>query len=105
MARSAGGTGRSIAVNRKARRDYFIDETFEAGIVLQGSEVKSMRAGRGSINESYATEQAGEIYLVNAHIPNTPPRTGKTTIRDAPASFCCTVAKSNACWARSNGKA
>ena len=73
MARSAGRTGRSIAVNRKARRDYFIDETFEAGIVLQGSEVKSMRAGRGSINESYATEQEGEIYLVNAHVPEYAP--------------------------------
>ena len=73
MARSTGGTGRSIAVNRKARRDYFIDETFEAGIVLQGSEVKSMRAGRGSINESYATEREGEIYLINAHIPEYAP--------------------------------
>ena len=73
MARSTGATGRSIAVNRKARRDYFIDETFEAGIVLQGSEVKSMRAGRGSINESYATEREGEIYLINAHIPEYAP--------------------------------
>ena len=66
-------TGRSIAVNRKARRDYFIDETFEAGIVLHGSEVKSMRAGRGSINESYASEREGEIYMVNAHIPEYAP--------------------------------
>ena len=73
MARSAGGTGRSITVNKKARRDYFIDETFEAGIVLHGSEVKSMRTGRGSINESYASEREGEIYLVNAHVPEYAP--------------------------------
>ncbi len=73
MARSAGGGGRTVAVNRKARRNYFIDETFEAGIVLQGSEVKSMRAGRGSINEAYATERKGEIYLINAHIPEYAP--------------------------------
>ena len=73
MARSAGGGGRAGAVNRKARRNYFIDETFEAGIVLQGSEVKSMRAGRGSINEAYATERKGEIYLINAHIPEYAP--------------------------------
>ena len=63
----------TIAVNRKARRDSFIDETFEAGIVLQGSEGKSMRSGRGSINESYATEQGGEIYLINAHLPEYAP--------------------------------
>lgn len=69
MARKASADRRTIAVNRKARRDYFIDETFEAGIALQGSEVKSMRGGRGSINEAYATERGGEIYLVNAHIP------------------------------------
>ncbi|MBH63291.1 MAG: SsrA-binding protein [Alphaproteobacteria bacterium] len=73
MARSAGEGGRTVAVNRKARRNYFIDETFEAGIVLQGSEVKSMRAGRGSINEAYATERKGEIYLINAHIPEYAP--------------------------------
>ena len=73
MARSASGVGHAVAVNRKARHNYFIDETFEAGIVLYGSEVKSMRAGRGSINEAYATERKGEIYLVNSHIPEYAP--------------------------------
>ena len=73
MARSVGGVGRAVAVNRKARHNYFIDETFETGIILYGSEVKSMRAGRGSINEAYATERKGEIYLVNAHIPEYAP--------------------------------
>lgn len=69
MARSASDAGRTVAVNRKARRDYFIDDTFEAGVVLQGSEVKSMRAGQGSISEAYAAERRGELFLINAHIP------------------------------------
>ena len=73
MARSVGGVGRAVAVNRKARHNYFIDETFETGIILYGSEVKSMRAGRGSINEAYATEREGGIYLVNSHIPEYAP--------------------------------
>ena len=57
------------AQNRKARRDYFIDDRLEAGIALTGSEVKSLRAGRASINEAYATEHQGEFFLLNAHIP------------------------------------
>jgi SsrA-binding protein len=61
--------GRSVAQNRRARFDYFIDETLEAGIVLAGTEVKSLRSGRASINESYAGEQSGELFLVNAFIP------------------------------------
>ena len=61
--------GRIAAQNRRARHDYFIEETLEAGIMLKGTEVKSIRDGRASINESYAAEQFGEIYLVNAHIP------------------------------------
>ena len=69
MARPTNGAGRTVAVNRKARRNYFIDDTLEAGVVLQGSEVKSMRAGQGSINEAYAAERRGELFLINAHIP------------------------------------
>jgi SsrA-binding protein len=60
---------RTVAQNRRARFDYFIDDTIEAGIVLVGTEVKSLRSGRASINESYAGEQAGELFLVNAFIP------------------------------------
>ena len=60
---------RSVAQNRRARFDYFIEETLEAGIVLAGTEVKSLRSGRASINESYAGEQAGELFLINAFIP------------------------------------
>jgi len=60
---------RAAAQNRKARHDYFIEETLEAGIVLMGTEVKSLRAGGASIAEAYAGPQDGEIFLFNAHIP------------------------------------
>lgn len=57
------------ADNRRARRDYFIEDSIEAGIVLTGSEVKSLRAGKANIAESYASEEGGEIWLINSHIP------------------------------------
>jgi SsrA-binding protein len=57
------------AQNRRARHDYHIEETVEAGLVLHGTEVKSLRAGGASIAEAYAGPQGGEIYLHNAHIP------------------------------------
>jgi SsrA-binding protein len=58
-----------ITSNRKARRDYFILETFEAGLVLVGTEVKSLRAGKASLAEAYARIQRDEMFLVGAHIP------------------------------------
>jgi SsrA-binding protein len=58
-----------VADNRRARFNYEIGETFEAGIALTGSEVKSLRAGKATIAESYADTRAGEIWLVNANIP------------------------------------
>ena len=58
-----------VAQNRKARHNYFIEETFEAGLALTGTEVKSLRGGRSTIAESYVTEQGGEAWLVNANIP------------------------------------
>ena len=57
-----------VADNRKARFHYAIGETFEAGIVLTGSEVKSMRTGKASIGESYATARDGELWLLNSNI-------------------------------------
>ena len=60
---------RIVARNRRATHDYFIDERFEAGLALQGTEVKSLRDGRGNISEAYASEQGGELFLVNAYIP------------------------------------
>ncbi len=59
---------KSIAVNRKARHDYHILETFEAGIVLQGTEVKSIRAGRINLKDSYGTIREGELFLEGVHI-------------------------------------
>jgi len=58
-----------VADNRKARHAYAIDSTFEAGLVLMGSEVKALRSGKATIGESYAQAKDGEIYLVNAYIP------------------------------------
>ena len=60
---------REIAVNRKARFHYEIGETFEAGIALTGTEVKSLRVGKATIAESYADARGNEIWLVNANIP------------------------------------
>lgn len=57
-----------VATNRKATHDYFIGDRFEAGIALQGSEIKSVRAGQVNIRESYVRELGGEMWLVNAHI-------------------------------------
>ena len=59
-----------ISKNRKASFNYFFKEFFEAGIVLKGSEVKSLRAGKANISESYAFDDKGEIFLVNSHIPS-----------------------------------
>src|SRR5262249_31127468 len=59
---------RDIAVNRRARHEYHIDETLEAGIVLVGSEVKSLRAGKANLNDSYARLDKGEAWLLNLHI-------------------------------------
>jgi len=58
-----------VADNRKARYSYAIDSTLEAGIVLTGSEVKSLRTGKATIAESYAQAKDGELFLVNAYIP------------------------------------
>lgn len=60
---------RTVAENRRARFDYHLDETYDAGVVLVGSEVKSLRDGRASIQDAYAAEQGGEIWLINSHIP------------------------------------
>ena len=58
-----------ITINRKASFNYFFQELIEAGIVLKGSEIKSVRLGKINIAESYAVEKKGEIFLVNSHIP------------------------------------
>ena len=62
-------TDRYAALNRRARHDYLIEDTLEAGIVLTGTEVKSLRHGGASIAEAYADEAGGELFLVSANIP------------------------------------
>jgi SsrA-binding protein len=62
----------NVAQNRKARHDYSIEDTIEAGLMLTGSEVKSLRLGRCTLTESFAQAESGEIFLINAHIPAYP---------------------------------
>ena len=74
MAQKRGSDGRAgarkvVVENRRARFDYEILETFEAGIALEGPEVKSLRQGRGNLQDAYASVDRGELYLVNAYIP------------------------------------
>ena len=63
------GAKQIVAQNRRARHDYLIEDRFEAGLVLTGSEVKSLRGGRASIAEAYVSEKGGELFLQGAHIP------------------------------------
>lgn len=60
--------GKLLAQNRKASHDYFIEETFEAGIVLMGTEIKSLRSGKANISDSFATIRNGEAFIHNMHI-------------------------------------
>ncbi|AGX06157.1 MULTISPECIES: SsrA-binding protein SmpB [Bacillaceae] len=62
------GTGKVIAQNKKAYHDYFIEDTYEAGIVLQGTEIKAIRAGRVQLKDSYARIISGEVFLINMHV-------------------------------------
>jgi SsrA-binding protein len=65
--KSKGGGGSEIAVNRRARHDYAVEETLVAGLVLRGWEVKSLRAGRANLTEAYVILKGGEAWLVGAH--------------------------------------
>ena len=69
MAKKKDDGNKVVADNRKARYAYAIDSTLEAGLALMGSEVKSLRTGKANIGESYAQVKDGELYLVNAYIP------------------------------------
>jgi len=60
--------GKELAVNRRASHDYFIEETYEAGMVLTGTEIKSVRAGKVNINDAFATIRNGEAFVHNMHI-------------------------------------
>ena len=67
--KSRADAERYVALNRKARHDYFITDTLEAGIVLAGTEVKTLRSGQASIQEAFAAPREGALYLINAYIP------------------------------------
>jgi SsrA-binding protein len=60
--------GKTLVSNRRARREYFIEESYEAGLVLTGSEIKSIRSGRANLQDSYVTIRDGEAWLVNSHV-------------------------------------
>ncbi|WP_274654963.1 SsrA-binding protein SmpB [Paenibacillus humicola] len=60
--------GKQLAQNKKASHDYFIEETYEAGIVLMGTEIKSLRTGKANINDAFATIRNGELFIHNMHI-------------------------------------
>ncbi|MEM1103803.1 MAG: SsrA-binding protein SmpB [Pseudomonadota bacterium] len=66
---SASAPRKLVAENRRARHDYFIEETVEAGLMLLGTEVKALREGKANIAESYASDENGELFLINAYIP------------------------------------
>ena len=95
MAKKKDDGTKVVAENRKARYSYAIDSTIEAGIMLLGSEVKSLRSGKSTIGESYAFAKDGEIFLVNAYIPeytqasrfnHEPKRMRKLLVRKAEAN-------------------
>ena len=69
MAAEKDAGHRTVAENRKARFEYFIEDTYEAGIALTGTEVKSLRSGQANIAESYASVEDGGIWLINSYIP------------------------------------
>ena len=82
MSKKKPGKSDAIAVNRRARHDYFIEERLEAGLVLEGWEVKSLRAGSAQLTESYVNIRNGEAWLVGAHF--SPLRTTSTHIHADP---------------------
>ena len=68
MSKSNGNNNKTVAQNRKARHDYFILEAFECGIVLTGTEIKSIRAGNLNLKDSYASIENGELWLFGVHV-------------------------------------
>jgi SsrA-binding protein len=79
---ASGAGGSTIALNKKARHDYFIEESHEAGLVLEGWEVKSLRAGRAQIAEAYVVVKGGEVWLVGANV--TPLTSASTHVHPDP---------------------
>jgi SsrA-binding protein len=80
--KTASGGGATIALNKRARHEYHLEERFEAGLALEGWEVKSLRAGRGQVTEAYVLIKGGELFLFGAHI--TPLTSASTHIHPDP---------------------
>ena len=92
---------KTIAINKKARHDYFIEETFEAGIVLTGTEVKSLRENGANLRDTFATVKKDEVWLNGVHIaPYSHGNRANTGRRTGRASCCCTRRRSATSWAR-----
>ena len=89
--KNSAGDG-TITENRRARRDFEVTETFEAGLVLQGTEVKSLRLGKANLAHSFATVRDGEGFLMNADIPEYVRAIAIIIRRRSRASYCCTGA-------------
>ena len=84
---------RLIANNKKAFHDYFIEDTYEAGIALAGTEVKSLRMGKCSVKESFVRVEGGEVYIYGMHISPYEKGIFSTRILSVSASFCFTDMK------------
>ena len=83
-----------IANNKKAFHDYFIEDTYEAGIALAGTEVKSLRSGKCSIKEAFVRVENGEVYVYGMHITPYEKETFLTKILFVCVSFCCIATRS-----------
>ena len=98
--------GETIAQNRRATHEYTVEETFEAGIVLRGTEIKSIRAHKVSLADAYARIDRDEAWIVGLHIaPWETPTSGSTTSRSGRASCSSTARRSTSCWARPRPRA
>ena len=86
--------GETVAVNRKARHEYSIEDTLEAGLVLTGTEIKSIREGKANLQDAYARIEHGEAWLVGATSRPGRVATATTMRRAGTASCCCTACRS-----------
>ena len=99
------GAIKIICRNRKAYFEYAIDALYEAGLVLKGTEVKSLRQGKANIDDAFARFQGNELFLYNAHISPIPSPGRRATSRSGPGNSCCTAGRCAACWANSRSGA
>ena len=90
-----GSTGKIFAQNRKARHDFSMEETYEAGIQLTGPEVKSIREGRANLQESYVWVRDGEVFLLGAHVSPYENAREREQLPPASGSCSCTGGRSH----------